>query len=455
MKRLSYSDFILIEANLRESIIGCRINNITLVNSRDYVITLSMIKDEKLLISLNHAFPFICLAKINNIPSTIIGAMNDNLRKYIKDAFIVNVSLFNEDRVFCFELQKANELYEKEKFFLYVECIPQRPNLIICNDKNVVIYAAHYTSLTANRIIVKNIEYQPLVSNLNKTNESTISLNEIKKDAEEYFLSSLETRSKEKFEELFKFIKIRIQSLTKKLTTLDNASKDAKDKLNYSEIGSTILAYSYDKNELDRYIKDNEIEYDSKLSAGQNAERYFKKYKKAKRTIEMNEIEKKKAKEEIEHLNFVLSSSSYMNEDELISLAKQLVPNKYKNVKIKKEPSFIGSIIVNGVKISFGKNAKANNELTFKLSNRNDTYLHIKDFHGSHVVIHDENPSNEQLLVGAEIALILSNQEAGEVYYTQIKNVKKGSSLGEVNLLSYKTITLKAIREKTKKLLNK
>ena len=114
MKRLSYSDFILIEANLRESIIGCRINNITLVNSRDYVITLSMIKDEKLLISLNHAFPFICLAKINNIPSTIIGAMNDNLRKYIKDAFIVNVSLFNEDRVFCFELQKANELYEKE-----------------------------------------------------------------------------------------------------------------------------------------------------------------------------------------------------------------------------------------------------------------------------------------------------------------------------------------------------
>ena len=124
-------------------------------------------------------------------------------------------------------------------------------------------------------------------------------------------------------------------------------------------------------------------------------------------------------------------------------------------MKIKKEPSFIGSIIVNGVKISFGKNAKANNELTFKLSNRNDTYLHIKDFHGSHVVIHDENPSNEQLLVGAEIALILSNQEAGEVYYTQIKNVKKGSSLGEVNLLSYKTITLKAIREETKKLLNK
>ena len=87
--------------------------------------------------------------------------------------------------------------------------------------------------------------------------------------------------------------------------------------------------------------------------------------------------------------------------------------------------------------------------------NKNDTYLHIKDMHGSHVIIHNENPTNEQLLVGAEIALILSNQEAGDIYYTKIRNVKKGSSLGEANLLSYKTITLKSVRDSTKILLNK
>ena len=455
MKRLSYNDFKLIEEELSSKIIGCRINNISLVNSRDYVISLSMIKNEKLLISLNHAFPFVCLANIDNIPSTIIGNMNDNLRKYVRDAFIVNVSLFNQDRVFCFELQKANELYEKEKFFLYIECIPQRPNLVICNDKNIIIFAAHYSSLTSSRIIVKNLEYQLLTSNLKANNDESTSLDEIKKEVEKYYIDSLNVRDKENFEELFKFIRIRIKSLSKKLTTLDNAIKDAKDKLHYSEIGSAILGYSYDPQELENYVKENNIEYDNKLSAGQNAEKYFKKYKKAKRTIEMNEIEKQKASEEIAHLNFVLTSSTYMHEEELISLAKQLAPNKYKSLKLKKEPTFIGSVTVENSKISFGKNAKANNELTFKLSNKNDTYVHIKDMHGSHIVIHNENPTNEQLLVASEIALILSNQVAGDVYYTLIKNVKKGSSLGEANLLTYKTITLKSVRDKTKLLLNK
>ena len=455
MKRLSYADFKQIEGDLADKIVGCRINNITLVNSRDYVLTLSMIKQEKLLVSLNHACPFVCLAGIENIPSTIIGQLNDNLRKYIRDAFIVEVKLFNEDRIFSFKLQKANDLYEKEIFYLYIECIPQRPNLIICNEKNIVIYAAHYSSLTSNRVVVKNIEYQPLISSLKKSEEADSSLEVIKKDVEDYYQSSLETRNKEKFEELFKFIKIRIKSLTKKLVTLDNAIEDAKSKLCYSEIGSAILGYSYDEQELKNYLQENNIEFDQKLSAGQNAEKYFKKYKKAKRTIEMNEIEKQKAKEEIAHLNFVLSSSTYMEEDELLSLAKQLVPNKYKSIKLKKEPSFIGSINLKNTKISFGKNAKANNELTFKIANKSDTYVHIKDLHGAHVIIHNENPSNEELLTAAEIALILSNEMAGDIYYTQVKNVKKGSSLGEVNLLNYKTITLKSVRESTKRLLNK
>ena len=455
MNKLNLEEFFIIEENLKQNIIGCRINNFTLINSRDYILSLSMIKEEKLLISLNHANPFVCLVKTNNVPSTIIGQINDNLRKFIKDAFIVNVELFNKDRVFKFDLQKANELYEKERFNLYIECIPQRPNLIITNENNIVLFAAHYTSLTSSRAVVKNLEYVPLSVALTKTSDDVSSLEEIKTNCLEYYSNCFETRNKEKYEELFKFIKIRIKSLTKKLSTLENATLEAKSKLNYSEIGNMLLAYSYEKEELDNYVKENNLDYDSKLTPGQNAENYFKKYKKAKRTIEMNHLELVKAKEEIAHLEFALSSSNYMSDDELIALAKNLVPKKYSHIKMKKEPSFIGSVTIENSKISFGKNAKANNELTFKIANKFDTYVHIKDFHGSHVIIHNEKPSNEQLLVASEIALLMSNKMAGEVYYTEIRNVKKGSSLGEANLLSYKTINLNNVRESTKKLLNK
>ena len=217
---------------------------------------------------------------------------------------------------------------------------------------------------------------------------------------------------------------------------MENAIKDAENKLNYEDIGKMILAYSYDTSELSNYIKENNLEFDEKISVGQNAEKYFKRYKKAKRTIEINKQEIDKTKNEIAHLEFIISSSTYMNEEELVIVAREIVPNKFKGVKIKKEPSFVGNLKVNGIKISYGKNAKANNELTFKIANRGDYYLHIKDFHGSHVIVHDENPSNEVLLTAAEIALLLSNKNEGEVYYTQIKNVKKGSSLGEAILIS-------------------
>ena len=285
--------------------------------------------------------------------------------------------------------------------------------------------------------------------------ESTKTLDEIKEYAKNYYQDSLKTRNKEKFNELFKFIKIRVKSLSKKLVTLDNAIKDANGKLNYQEIGSMLLAYSYDLDGLKEHINENNIEFDEKLSAGQNAEKYFKKYKKAKRTIEINQLEIEKTKKEIIRLEGIISMSTYMTDEELLIVAKELVPFKYKLGKMKKEPSFIGSVTVEGTKISFGKNAKANNELTFKIAKPFETYIHIKDFHGSHVIIHNANPTNEMLLVASEIALLLSNKNEGEVYYAQIKYVKKGSSLGEANLLNYKTITLKSIRNSTKELLNK
>ena len=91
----------------------------------------------------------------------------------------------------------------------------------------------------------------------------------------------------------------------------------------------------------------------------------------------------------------------------------------------------------------------SNNELTFKVATKDDYYLHIKDYHGAHVIIKDSNPSNEVKLVAAELCLILSNKDAGDVMITSMKNVKKGHALGEANLLSYSTITLNNVRKST------
>ena len=107
------------------------------------------------------------------------------------------------------------------------------------------------------------------------------------------------------------------------------------------------------------------------------------------------------------------------------------------------------------MKILYGKNASSNNELTFKVATKDDWYLHIKDYHGAHIIIEDPNPSNEVKLVAAELALILSNKSAGEIMIAKMKDVKKGHALGEANLLNYSTIVLNEVRESTKELLLK
>ena len=108
---------------------------------------------------------------------------------------------------------------------------------------------------------------------------------------------------------------------------------------------------------------------------------------------------------------------------------------------------------MNNIKISYGKNAKQNDYLTFKKANKTDWFFHVKDKHGSHVIIHHPSPDNLTQLVASEIALILSDLDCGEVQYTQIKNVKKGSFLGQAILTSYNTYNINKIRPETKKLL--
>ena len=103
--------------------------------------------------------------------------------------------------------------------------------------------------------------------------------------------------------------------------------------------------------------------------------------------------------------------------------------------------------------IGFGKNSVQNEYLTFKKAHKSDTFVHIDLRSGSHIIIFDDKPTNEELLLASEIALILSNQVAGDIKYTSVSNIKKGTSTGEVLMDHYKLITLREIRESTYSLL--
>ena len=453
--KITSKDLQIIVNDLKEKIKFNHISNVTIINSYDIFFSFSMYRKEKLFISLNPQHPFVCLVSIDNPCGTKIGMLNDYMRKEIKDGFLLDVETLNNDRIVKIHYNRTNEYFDKEDRFIIIELIPHRPNFIVLNEENTILFATHQTDIANERPILKGLKYVlPENSNL-ELPEDNFNLDEFKEDASSYFVDAKRKRLQEQFKPVLTHIKSRIKTLKTKIKVLNKEIEEAKSHFIYQEIGTMILTYAYDENELINYVKENNIDYDNSLNPGLNANKYFQKYKKAKRTVKMDEKELAKTADEIAYYEDCLAQSKYMNEDDIQELAVLLFPNKFKLGNKKKVESKPGEVTVEGVKIYYGKNAKQNEQLTFKKANKSDLFLHIKDEHGSHVIVSSNNPSNEVILTACEIALLLSGKEDGEIQSTKIKNLKKGSFLGQAILTSYKSYIIKLIRTKTKRLLNK
>ena len=434
--------------DLSKKILFNHMSNITIINSTDFFISFSNYRKEKLIVSLNPNDPFLSLAEINSPCGTKISSLNDILRKEVKDGLITKVETVNNDRVVSIHFSFTNDYFEKETREMVIELIPHRPNVLILDEDKTILFANHYTDIANEHPIIKGLKYQ-LMENKNSYEKEPFDIDMYRKMAAEYYFIATRKRLEEKFKPVLQHIKSRIKSLKQKLIILDKEIAQATIDLNNKEKGQSILSYSYSEEELKNYIREDNIDYDFSLTPGVNAERYFKKYKKAKRTIEMAQKEKEKTADEIKYLEVCLSQTKYMNEDDIMELANLLFPKKYKigsKTKLQSKPS---EIVVDGVRIIYGKNAKQNNELTFQKAQRNQWFFHVKDTHGSHVIVFDDNPSKEIILTACEVALLLNGKDSGDVQSTQIKNVKKGSYMGQALLSSYITYTINGVRQST------
>lgn len=448
--KFSYSIFESFVNDVKAKTVGNRIGNITIVNSRDFLISFTANREEKLLVSLNHQNPFFSYIEVNESIPTIVGNTNDTLRRELKDAFIKDVEILNNDRLFVMHLVKTNDYFEKENKDLIFELIPQRSNLVLLDKENKVIFALNYSPLETVRPILKGITYiAPQKKDSFVNDESKPDLAGFKEYAQTYLREATHKRLLERYDLLFKHIKSRTKSQKAKIKVLEAEIENAKNNLRYQEIGNMVLALADDKEQLDEYLKDNNVALNPDYTIGQNANLFFKKYKKAKRTIEMDGIELEKAKNEIIRFESIGAAVNFMDDDDLFELAMELMPTKFVPQKNKGPKSKISFVMVEGTKIYFGKNAKQNNEITFKISKPSYTYLHIKDYHGAHVVIANDKPTKEQLLTAAEMCLILSNKTVGDIMYAPIAYAKKGSTLGEALLKTYELITLTSVREET------
>ena len=183
------------------------------------------------------------------------------------------------------------------------------------------------------------------------------------------------------------------------------------------------------------------IPLDEKLSASKNAQRFFKKYSKAKTAINEKQIQLEENDVNIAYLESVLQSLSDVNtEEDIEAVRDELVetgfvrfrktPGRKKKIK----PTPIHYTLSDGTDVYVGRNNNENDYLTLKLASKTDVWMHTKDIPGSHLIIKMNDGRNvddlsaELIYEAASIAAFHSKAGSSAnvpVDYVPVRYVKK------------------------------
>ena len=136
------------------------------------------------------------------------------------------------------------------------------------------------------------------------------------------------------------------------------------------------------------------IELDPSLSAAANADKYFRKYHKARKTREQAEQQLKMAQDEAAHLRYLLNTvQGASKREELLEIRAELdepvsVPGARR--KSKKERSTSSHFTVpapDGTEILVGKHQRQHDFITMRLDSPDDLWVHAKAAAGAHVIV--------------------------------------------------------------------
>lgn len=267
-------------------------------------------------------------------------------------------------------------------------------------------------------------------------------------------------------------IKARSADLFKKVTTLQERAvrkaaarvkelEDCRDKDTFRLFGDLINANQYrlEKGapfyDLENYYDDNKpvrIPADVMLTPAQNAQKYYKEYR--KKQVAENKLSAfiADANAEAQYFESVLDALSRAETDsEITEIKNELSQQGYikssgdkkKTQKALKPMRFKTR---DGFTVLVGRNNLMNDKLTLKTAKNYDTWFHVQDTAGSHVIC---ETSGKEITDGAihDCAVIAAYYSKARessnvaVDYTLVKNIKKpnGAKPGYVIYDPYKT----------------
>jgi len=206
--------------------------------------------------------------------------------------------------------------------------------------------------------------------------------------------------------------------------------------------------------------KEIEIPLDEKISASANAQKYFKKYSKARTAIHEKQAQLEENDRDIEYLESVIQNIESADSVPLLEVIRDeleqtgYVRRRQKASQRKKKnrrPEPLKYTLSDGTEVLVGRNNMDNDWLTMKFASKTDVWMHTKDIPGSHVIVRLDDGRSvgdlpaELIYEAASIAAYHSKASGSDnvpVDYVPVRYVKKpnGSKPGMVIFTHNQTV---------------
>ncbi len=290
-----------------------------------------------------------------------------------------------------------------------------------------------------------------------------------------YFECDRLDRTRQKAQDLVKFLGSAIARISKKINLQQVELKQCADREQLRISAELINAnlYRLEKGaafyDLENYYDENKpirIKADPSKTPAANAQKYFKDYRKAKTAEAMLTELIEQGQTDLQYLETVADSLDRAStQAEIEEIRNELVVSgfmKFKKKNNQKQPKLLPPMkymTSDGFRVLVGRNNMQNDKLSLKTASKADMWLHTQKIPGSHVIIVSDNKeiSDDAIVEAAEIAAYHSKARDAKlvpVDYTYVKHLKKpqGAPPGKVIYHIYYSVNVTPNKEKIDKM---
>lgn len=290
-----------------------------------------------------------------------------------------------------------------------------------------------------------------------------------------YFECDRLDRTRQKAQDLVKFLSSAIARISKKISLQQVELKQCADREQLRISAELINAnlYRLEKGaafyDLENYYDENKpirIKADPSKTPAANAQKYFKDYRKAKTAEAMLTELIEQGQNDLQYLETVADSLDRAStQAEIEEIRNELVVSgfmKFKKKNNQKQSKLLPPMeymTTDGFRVLVGRNNMQNDKLSLKTASKADMWLHTQKIPGSHVIIVSDNKeiSDDAIVEAAEIAAYHSKARDAKlvpVDYTYVKHLKKpqGAPPGKVIYHIYYSVNVTPDKEKIDKM---